>query len=328
MTHAHSHASGACADHCHEDNKQESPRSGSEKKLRTAFILTLGFMAVEIAGGIISGSLALMADAIHMMTDALALGLALAAARWARRPADVRRSFGYARVETLAGYTNAVLMVGVVIWIAVESAHRLMVPPVVEAPLMLAVSVVGLMVNALVLYILSRGGGCAHGHTHAQRHDVNVRGALIHVAGDFFGSLAAIISAVLILTMGWYVADPITSLLVAGLVAVSTVRLMRETGHILLEGVPSRLTPDNVRQTILTQVPEVADVHHVHIWALTPDYLLATLHGRLHESLPADGVVGRIKVALRNTHGVRHVTVELETGPCADISTGCDHAQG
>jgi cobalt-zinc-cadmium efflux system protein len=298
--------------------------SHSEKKLRAALMLTLGFMAVEVAGGVLSGSLALMADAVHMMTDALALGLALAATRWARRPADARRSFGYGRAETLAGYTNAVLMAGVVVWIVVESVHRLIVPPVVDAPLMLGVSIAGLAVNALVLFILSRGNGQAHHGCH-HAHDVNVRGALLHVAGDFFGSLAAILSAILILTMGWSIADPVTSLLVAGLVAVSTVRLMRETGHILLEGVPSRLTPDDIRQTVLTGVPEVTDVHHVHLWALTPDYVLATLHGRLRESVPADGVSARIKAVLRETHGVRHVTVELETGLCADAGLDCDH---
>lgn len=208
-------------------------------------------MAVEVVGGILSGSLALLADAMHMFTDSLALGLTYFAFLWARRPADARYSFGYQRAETLAGYTNAVAMVGVILWIVAEAVHRFFSPAPVDGVMMAGVSLAGLGVNAAVLWVLS-GSHAGHGHD-----NLNMRGARIHVVGDLFGSLAALISAGLIMGGGWYVADPITSLLVAALVAVSTARLLKDTGHILLEGVPTHLSADDVRTALMTHMPEV-----------------------------------------------------------------------
>lgn len=299
-----------------------------EKKILRALMVTGGFMAIEVTGGILSGSLALLADAAHMVTDTLSLGLTFLAFRWARRPADHRRSFGYQRAETLAGYTNAVAMVGVILWIVAEAVHRLMAPVPVAGGMMAGVAAAGLVANIIVFRLLSSGRH-DHDHTSAQGHhheNLNMRGAILHVAGDLFGSLAALISAGLIIWKGWGWADPVTSLIVAGLVAVSTARLLKDTGHILLEGVPTRLRAEDVRRVVMARIPGVRDVHHIHLWALTGDYILATLHVRADETLRPDAVNEQIKTVLRDELGLSHVTVELEYGACADGAMGCDHA--
>jgi cobalt-zinc-cadmium efflux system protein len=278
-----------------------------QRAVGLAALLTGGFMGVEVVGGLLSGSLALLADAGHMLTDTGALTLAWLAFVVARRSADGRRSFGYARFEVLAGLVNALILVAVVGFIVLEAAERISAPtPVLAAP-MLAVAVLGLAVNLLAFRLL-----------HADSDHVNVRGALAHVIGDLLGSVAAIIAALVILATGWTLIDPLLSLLVAALVLVSAVRLLRETAHILLEGTPSEIDTERVKATLLDAVSGVRDVHHVHVWSLTSGRHVATLHLRLEQETDGPSAVAAAKARLAEGFGLGHSTIQVCGEVCPD----------
>ena len=264
-------------------------------------------MGVEVVGGLLSGSLALLADAGHMLTDTGALTLAWLAFVVARRSADGRRSFGYARFEVLAGLVNGLVLVAVVGFIVLEAAERITAPtPVLAAP-MLAVAVLGLVVNLLAFRLL-----------HGDSDHVNVRGALAHVIGDLLGSVAAIVAALVILATGWTLIDPLLSLLVAALVLVSAVRLLRETAHILLEGTPSEIDTERVKVALVDAVPGIRDVHHVHVWSLTSGRHVATLHLRLEEDTDGPAVLGAAKARLAEGFGLDHSTIQVCGDVCPD----------
>lgn len=302
-------------DHAHEHSAEHN----ADGRLRLALALTAGFMLVEVAGGIWSGSLALLADAAHMLTDAAALALALWARRQALRPADTLRSYGYHRMPVLAAFVNGLGLLLLVVWIAVEAVQRMLAPPAVMGGLMLAVAVAGLLVNAAAFLILRGGHGSGHGHDHA--HDLNLRGALLHVLGDLLGSAAAIVAAIVILVTGWMPVDPILSLLVAALILRTAWQLVRESAHVLLEGTPEGFDVAQFAQRLVSDVPGVAGVHHVHHWMLTPQRSVMTLHAVIAETVDDDRAVREIKTWVRSHYRVAHVTVQTERGGCAD-----DHA--
>ncbi len=203
----------------------------SRRRVAIAGLLTAAFMIAEIVGGVISGSLALLADAAHMLTDAGSLALAWVGYKLADRPADPQRSYGFARMKILAAFTNGILLVLLSLWIVWEAIHRLLEPVEVMGNVLMAVAVGGLIVNIIAFAILHGGS----------KEDLNLQGALWHVLGDLLGSVAAIGAAIIIMTTGWMAADPILSVLVAILVLVAGVRIARQSGHILLEGTPDGL---------------------------------------------------------------------------------------
>lgn len=273
-------------------------------------LLTGGFMAVEVAGGVLAGSLALLADAGHMLTDAAALCFAWTAFRLARRPADARRSYGYHRFQILAAFVNGVVLMAIVAWIAIEALQRLRQPVEVLGGLMLAVAVVGLAVN-LISFAILHGGN---------RENLNVRGALLHVVGDLLGSLAAIIAAVAIIVTGWTPIDPLLSVLVALLIARSAWMLVRQSTHVLLEGTPAEIDVARLKQELVATVPEVDDVHHVHVWTLASGKLVMTLHAHVRDDANAEQVLRTILAISRERFGVSHVTVQIEHGRCVDVA--------
>ena len=273
-------------------------------------LLTGGFMAVEVAGGLASGSLALLADAGHMLTDAVALSFAWIAFRLARRPADARRSYGYHRFQILAAFVNGVVLMAIVAWIAFEALQRLREPVEVLGGLMLAVAGVGLAVNLLSFAILHGGN----------RENLNVRGALLHVASDLLGSLAAIIAAVVIIVTGWTPIDPLLSVLVALLILRSAWRLVRQSTHVLLEGTPAEIDVSRLKSELVAAVPEVDDVHHVHVWTLASGKLVMTLHAHVRDDANAEQVLRTILAISRERFGVSHVTVQIEHGRCVDVA--------
>lgn len=286
--------------HDHGDSFLRDPRRVS--RLKWAFSLTLLMMVGEAIGGIYSGSLALLADAGHMLVDAGALGLAWMAAVFARRPADSQRSYGYARLEVLIGYSNAILQVILVLWIFFEAVGRLIEPQTILSAPMLFVAFAGLMVNLLVLTILG-------GHDH---DDVNAAGAFLHVLGDLLGSIGAILAALLIEFLGWSWTDALISGLISLLILNSAWRLLRRTAHILLEGVPDGIEMSEVAQAIERECPSVADVHHVHVWQLTGGSHIATLHASLvGDTSPADAIRS-IRRIMHERYGVNHITVQLD----------------
>jgi cobalt-zinc-cadmium efflux system protein len=279
-----------------------------ERALRRATLLTLAFMAVEFAAGFYANSLALLADAGHMLTDAAALSLAWAAVRIAARPPDARRSFGYQRLQVLAGFVNGVALVGIVTWIAVAAVRRLSAPVQVDAPVVIAIGTFGAVIN-LTVYAMLRA---------ARPENLNVAGATLHVLGDLAGSVAAMIAAVVILLTGWMPIDALLSILVCALVLRSAVVLVRRSTHILLEGAPEWLDAGELERTLEERVPEILDVHHVHCWSLNPQETLLTLHVQVADGADPGAVLELATRAIEERYGNMHVTVQIETGPCPD----------
>ena len=289
------------------------PNADAQRRLLGALCLTGGFMVVEAIGGVLSGSLALLADAGHMLTDTAALGFACIAVLVAKRPIDTERTYGYHRFPVLAAHVNAITLLLLVAWIAVEAVARIRQPvEILEGP-MLAVAVIGLLVNLAAFRILHGG----------ETDSLNVRGAQLHVLGDLLGSVAAIVAALTIMATGWTPIDPILSLLVAVLILRSAVSLLRQSGHVLMEGRPEHLDVADVVRTITEAVPEVSAVHHVHIWSLSPDRPMMTFHARVDRSADHDHVLERVLATLRERFGIRHATVQLEHERC-EVPRECE----
>jgi cobalt-zinc-cadmium efflux system protein len=276
----------------------------SERRVLLALLLTGSFMVAEVIGGLAAGSLALLADAGHMLTDTVSLGLAFIAFRMGRWPQDSRRTYGYHRFQVLAAFVNGLTLVAIVGWITIEAIRRLLAPVEVLGGLMLAVAVIGLVVN-LVAFAILHGG---------DRGNLNIRGAALHVLADLLGSIAAIVAALVIAWTGWMPIDPLLSLLVAALILRSAWTLLQRSGHILLEGAPEWLDTDELREALVAAVPAVRDVHHVHIWMLTTERPLITLHARVASGVDQQEALSAIHRALTERFGIEHATVQIEIG--------------
>lgn len=302
--------------HAHHDSHTHDHAGGHQAAFRLAFMLTCALLVAEAFGGWWSGSLALLADAAHMLVDAGALALAWAAAVFALRPADARRSFGYARIEVLAGFVNALVQVLLVFGIAWEAIRRLLAVDQIhiESGVMLVIAVIGLLVNVLVLRSL-------HAHDHG---DLNTAGARLHVLGDLLGSIGTVAAALLVRYLGWNWADPVLSLLVSLLILRGAFVLLRRSGHILLEGVPEGVAPDEIRIALVDVDPDVAEVHHLHVWQLASGSRIATLHARLREGGDAQHALVAIQQLLRERFSISHATVQIESSECADPDAACD----
>jgi len=292
------------------DHSTHHHAQAGESRLLIAAALTVATLLAEAIGGWMSGSLALLSDAAHMLIDAFALLLAWAGAHFARRPADDRRSFGYARLEVLAGYSNSLLQLILVVWIAVEAFSRLLQPEPIRTGLMLAVALAGLAVNVIVLAVL--------GHHHEE--DVNLAGARLHVLGDLLGSFGAVAAALTVRYAGWLQADPLVSLLVSVLILGSAWRLLRRSAHILLEGTPDGIDSALVADTVRREYG-VHDVHHVHVWQLAGGRRMATLHARLHNEIAPSDAMAAMQRVLREHFHIFHATIQVDAGDCAD--NGC-----
>jgi cobalt-zinc-cadmium efflux system protein len=283
--------------------------NGNLKRIQIALALTATFMIVEVIGGILSGSLALLADAGHMLTDTMALALAAFAFRMSSRPADRKRSFGYQRIQIIAAFVNGLGLLALVGWIMFEAVTRFLEPPDVIGETMLIVASAGLLVN-IASFVVLHGG---------DQENLNIRGAALHVAGDLLGSVAAIIAAIVIISSGWMPIDPILSVLVAILILRSAWQLVRRSAHILLEGAPEWLSVRDMQSKIILKVPEVDSIHHVHVWGLTPQDLMLTMHVVFSEC-PDDTtpLVREVKKVLADEFGISHSTIEAESDDCAD----------
>lgn len=301
--------------HTHEHGHDHG--QGNERRMLLAAALTGGFMAAEVAGGIISGSLALLADAGHMLTDFAALVLAWLAFRFSRWPADHERTYGFDRLQVLVAYSSGLSMFAIAGFIFYEAIHRLSTPVPVLGRTMLIVAAIGLVVNLVVFATLHTG----------DRENLNVRAASVHVLGDLLGSVGAIVAAGIILTTGWLAADPLVSVLVAVLILRSAWKVVRDAGHILLEGAPSGIVPADIEADLKANVAEIDDVHHIHAWSITQERPMVTLHARLCDDGNADAAIHAIKSRLRERFGIAHATVEIELVHCADRSPR-KHAHG
>lgn len=275
-------------------------------RLLTALLITLTVMGAEVIGGLISGSLALLADAAHMLTDAAGVGLALLAAWFASRPATPERTFGYQRSEVLAAVVNALLLFGVAGFVLVEAVRRFTSPPPeVATGLMLGVAVVGLVANTISLLVL-RGG---------QQESLNVRGAYLEVLGDLLGSAAVIVAAIVIALTGYTQADPIASALIGLMILPRTWGLLREAVDVLLEATPRGVDLTQVRQHLL-DTPGVIDAHDLHAWTITSGLPVLSVHVVVAQDVLADGGGGRVLdslgACLAGHFDVEHCTFQLE----------------
>ncbi len=272
------------------------------RRLAAVLALVLGYLVVEVVAGILTNSLALLADAGHMLSDATGIGLALLAIRFAQRPATPQKSFGYYRVETFAAIANAIILFGVAAFIVYEAVQRLSAPPEVVGLPMLAVAVVGLVVNLASLRLL---------HVAAQT-SLNLRGAYLEVLGDLLGSVAVIVAALVISLTGWTPIDPIASVLVAGLILPRTWTLLREAVDVLLQGTPRGVQLEEVRQHVL-RARGVVDVHDLHAWTLTSGQNVVSLHAVVAPHADPAAVLDALCQCLTDDFDMEHSTIQLET---------------
>jgi len=286
---------------------------GRRKRLGAVFLLTAGYMTAEVVGGLVSGSLALLADAGHMFSDAGALALALVANWLSTRPADRKRTYGFARTEVLAALVNGMALMATAAIVAYEALSRLEAPPDVQAPVAMAVAAGGLLMNVVALFIL-------HGDASA---GVNERGAYLHVLSDALGSIGALTAGALIWGFGWMLADPIASLLIAALIVRSAWGLLRDTLRVLMESAPDHIDVNDVRER-LQAIPPVTEVHDLHVWTITPDQVCLSAHVVAPRGAH-EGLLERVQARLRDEFSIKHATIQLEDGaePPADCgSTG------
>ena len=278
-----------------------SPRPAAPlSRLALVLALTVAFMVIEAIGGWLSGSLALLADAGHMLTDAGALGLSLFSSWIALRPANARKTYGYQRWEILAALINGAALFGIAAWVIIEAFHRIQQPESIRAQLFLIIAAGGLLVNLISLRIL-------HG---IRQGNLNARGAYLHVLGDALGSLGALAAAGIILATGWTLADPIISIVIAMLILIGAWRLLRESTDILLEAVPGHVSMAEVQSRMLG-VPGVSGVHDLHVWTVTSGMVAMSGHAIVPRLDDHPEVLDRIRSELA-VLGIAHVTIQLE----------------
>ena len=288
-------------EHSHDHSREL--RSASKRSLIAAFVLISGFMCVEVIGGIVSGSLALLADAGHMLTDAASIALALAAMHFAERPHSVQRTFGYHRLEILAALVNALALWLIVAWVLFEAYDRFTSVTEIDGGLMLGIGVIGLCVNLGAAWILHRSSS----------HNVNIEGAFLHVIADLLGSVGVVISGILIWTLGWTLADPIASVIIAILILVSSWRLMKKVVHVLLEGTPEHVDVYQLCSR-LEAMEGVTLVHDIHVWTLSAGNEALTAHILTDPDYPGDAEDLRLRLRdiIYNDFGIGHITLQLE----------------
>jgi cobalt-zinc-cadmium efflux system protein len=303
MPSAHSrhplHAEGQAAHGRHHGHGHGHAGRG-DAALAWAVGLTLAYAAIEFAAGWWFGSLALMSDAGHMVSDAAALGLAWFAAWLAQRPAGRRHSFGLVRAEVIAAFVNGLGLLLLVLLIAVEAVRRLLHPAAVQGAGVMVVAFVGLLLNLLVAYMLSRS-----------ERSLNMRAALLHVLADVVGSFAALLAGAVIYVTGWQPIDPILSLVIAALILGSTVHLVRDALHVLMEGVPRTLRLEEVG-TALARIARVRDVHDLHIWHISSGQVALSAHVKLDVMEDWPGILAEARSVLEQRFGIRHVTLQPE----------------
>lgn len=285
-----------------------------ERPLRWALALTLFFLVAEVVGAWLSNSLALLSDAAHMGSDTLALAIALAAVRLARRPPDARRTYGYARMEALGALANGVLLFLLAGWILWEAVGRFLTPHPVATGTMLLVATLGLAVNLVAMRLLKAGSG----------ESLNMRGAYLEVWADMLGSVAVILGALAIWATGWSWIDPLLAALLGLWVLPRTWHLVSEAGHLLLEGVPHGIEVGAVRQAMESE-PGVASIHDLHLWSLSSQQPLLSAHVDVAEGEDPDALRRRLSALLRERFGIGHSTLQMEGARCAQPACG-EHA--
>ncbi|MGQ0618437.1 MAG: cation diffusion facilitator family transporter [Panacagrimonas sp.] len=311
--HGHSHPK-----HVHDDQTDHADHHAGQSagRLKLALGITLAILLIEAIGGWWTHSLALIADAGHVLADAGSLLLAILALRQAAKPADAAHSYGHGRFPVLAAFVNGLLLLAVSAWIAMEAVQRLIAPERVDGLTLSAIALIGLVGNLAALGLLHGG----------HEHDLNRQGAAAHVLSDLLGSIAAVSAGLIIWTTGWTRADPLLSMLAALLIVRTGIRITRESAHVLLEGAPKGLDLARVAADLPGAVPGVTGVHHLHAWSLTPGDSLMTLHAVVAVGMDADRAVAGVRDWLRDRHRIGHVTVQIEREDCG-AEADCSNAR-
>jgi cobalt-zinc-cadmium efflux system protein len=299
--HGHDHDHGHDHHHGPAHTHLADLRDLSRRRLLIALALTTTFLILEIGAGIWSGSLALLSDAGHMLTDAGALGLALWAQALSTRPRSDRKTFGYRRAEILAAAANGIVLGITAVGVIIEATGRLSAPPPVHARVMLVVASIGVFVNLVGAWNLSRGG----------THNLNLRAATVHMLADAAGSAAAIVAAILILAFGWNRADPITSIVISALILTGSWRLLRDATHVLMEGAPPGVDVATLER-VARGTPGVCDVHDLHVWSIVDDAPVITAHVVLDPGAHGVEVARDVGRRIEEAVGQSHVTVQPE----------------
>lgn len=310
--HRHDHAGSppsagpsAPAQQHHDGRGEERGTRASEHRLVLALVILVGFTVVEAVGGYFAHSIALLAEALHMLTDAAALILSIVALRMSRRPANSRRTYGHRRHQPLAAFVNGQVLLLLTAGVAYEAVRRLMHGSAVSGRLMLCIALIGGIANLAAFVALSGA------------HSLNERGARAHVLSDLLGSLMASAAATVILVKGWMIADPLLSLLVSVLIFRSAWSLMRESADVLLESAPPGFDMTLVEKELLGNVPGLKGVHHVHVWTMTGERPTVTLHVNLDQGVRHSEALSAIRVRLSERLNVEHATIQIEEdGPC------------
>lgn len=299
--------------HAHRGGDAKNPHVAENRNpgvLGWSLVLTFGFAIIEVLAGFWSNSLALISDAGHMVTDASALGLALLAQHIAKRPPSARHSFGFGRAEALAAFINGLVMLAVIGWIAVEAVQRFAKPEPVQGKTVLLVAAIGLGVNLVVAWVLSH-----------DKHSINTRAALVHVIGDLLGSVAALAAGAVIYFTGWLQIDPLLSLFVSLLILKSTIGVLGDSYHALMEGVPHHIDYVQVGHD-LAAIRGVLSVHDLHVWDMAPGYPALIGHVEVRDLQEWPEVLRAIKHMLLAKHHIDHVTLQPELPAMADDECG------
>jgi cobalt-zinc-cadmium efflux system protein len=299
MGHGHSH------DHSHS-------HTGNKKALLSSFMLIAVFMVVEVVGGLFTNSLALLSDAGHMLSDAAALGLSFFALKLGERAVSQDKTFGYKRFEIIAAGLNGVTLVVVSLYIFYEAIQRFFDPPEVQSQGMLAIAIIGLLVNIVAAWILMKG----------DKENLNVRSAFLHVLGDLLGSVGAIVAALLIMFFGWGIADPIASVIVGVLILISGWRVIKESYQVLMEGAPDQIDMLQVKEA-LCNLPMVKEVHDLHVWTITSGYPVLSCHITITDQAVHDDILLQSQKILHDQFEIEHSTIQVEKA-----ANGCPSPHG
>lgn len=288
--------------HHHHDHGHHHHHSNNKKVLFISFLLIFTFMIVEVIGGILTNSLALLSDAAHMLSDAFALGLSLFAFKLSEKVSNSNKTYGYKRFEILAAFINGITLLVISLYIFWEAYHRFLEPPNVSGT-MLWIAVIGFLVNVIVALILIKGGDT--------KNNLNLRSALLHVLGDLLGSVGAIIAGLLILFFDWNIADPIASVIVAVLILVSGYRVTSDSVHILMEGTPTDLSITDIEKC-LTSLEGVINIHDLHVWTITSGFPALSCHLVVEEHIDRDELLKEAAKLLDEKFSIEHSTIQME----------------
>lgn len=299
--------------HNHHHGDFATQRASGKKAMVTVFSLTLAFMFLEVIAGLYTHSLALVADAGHMLGDAAALGLALIAVWFSSKPSSPDKSFGYYRSEILAAFVNGLFLIGMSVYILYEAAHRLWAPPVVLAGPMMMVAAAGLVINLIGAKLLAG----------SSEHSLNAKAAYFEVLSDLLGSVAVLLAGGIMMLTHWYWVDPIISGLIGLMIIPRTWSLIKECSHILMQGSPARVNLEEL-EAALQRTSGVSSVHDIHVWTITQGKDVLSCHIVADNQVPADALRHDISEMIEATFGINHSTIQIEHLPCSDIeNSGC-----